>query len=149
MACFHVLSGADGRAADGSSAVHLGWGASTAGATFAERGRCLPPLATLDETGAPRIAAEALLELALLLPPTGTHPDPLALLDEAAALFADMPIPEREARCIEAMGDVLAARGDPASRNRYIEAKATYERFGLGLRVPLLARKIGAVATGG
>ncbi len=98
--------------------------------------------ATLDETGAPRIAADTLLELGQLLPPTSSHPDPLALLDEAAALFADMPIPAQEARCLEGMGDVLAARGDPAARSRYLEAKGTCTRFGLGLRVPLLDAKL-------
>jgi tetratricopeptide (TPR) repeat protein len=98
--------------------------------------------ATLDETGAPRIAADTLLELAQLLPPTSSRPDPLALLDEAASLFADMPIPAQEARCLETMGDVLAARGDPAARARWLEAKGTCERYGLGLRVPLLDAKL-------
>jgi tetratricopeptide (TPR) repeat protein len=98
--------------------------------------------ATLDETGAPRIAADTLLELAQLLPPTSSRPDPLALLDEAASLFADMPIPAQEARCLETMGDVLAACGDPAARARWLEAKGTCERYGLGLRVPLLDAKL-------
>ena len=54
-----------------------------------------------------------------------------------------MPIPAQEARCLEAMGDVLAARGDPAAaRARYLEAKGICERFGLGLRVPLLDTKL-------
>lgn len=98
--------------------------------------------ATLDETGAPRIAADTLLELAQLLPPTSSRPDPLVLLDEAASLFADMPIPAQEARCLETMGDVLAARGDGAARARWLEAKGTCERYGLGLRVPLLDAKL-------
>jgi hypothetical protein len=97
--------------------------------------------ATLDETDAPRIAADTLLELAQLLPPASSHPDPLALLDEAGELFAEMPIPEREARTLEATGDVLAARGDATAQRRYLEAKALCERYGLGLRVPLLTRK--------
>jgi tetratricopeptide (TPR) repeat protein len=98
--------------------------------------------ATLDETGAPRIAADTLLELAQLLPPACAQPDPLSLLDEAAALFAEMPIPAQEARCLEGMGDVLAARGDAAARGRHLEAKGTCERYGLGLRVPLLDAKL-------
>jgi tetratricopeptide (TPR) repeat protein len=99
--------------------------------------------ATLDETDAPRIVAEALLELALLLPPETARPDPLDLLDEAHALFVDMPIPGQEARCLDAMGDVLAALGDAAgARRRYLAAQGTYERYGLGLRLPLLAARL-------
>jgi hypothetical protein len=99
--------------------------------------------ATLDETGAPRIAAETLLELALLLPPATTHPEPLDLLDEAHALFTEMPIPAQEARCLEAMGDVLSARGASGeARRRYLAAQGTYEQYGLGLRLPLLGSKL-------
>jgi hypothetical protein len=53
-----------------------------------------------------------------------------------------MPIPAQEARCLETMGDVLAARGDPTARARWLEAKGTCERYGLGLRVPLLDAKL-------
>jgi hypothetical protein len=103
--------------------------------------------ATLDETGAPRIAADTLLELALLLPPSSRRPDPLALLDEAHALFLEMPIVAQEARCLEAMGDVLAARGQQGdARRRYLAAKAVYARHGLGLRLPLLSAKIEGAA---
>lgn len=105
--------------------------------------------ATLDETGAPRVAAETLLELAHLLPPASRRPDPLDLLDEAHALFLEMPIPMQEARCLEAMGDVLAARGDSAAaRHRYLAAHGTYERYGLGLRLPLLKSKLDRLGQG-
>lgn len=101
---------------------------------------------TLDETGAPRIAAEALLELSLLLPPETKHPEPLDLLDEAHALFVEMPIPAQEARCLEAMGDILSARGDlEEARRRYLAAKGTYERYDLGLRLPQLTKKLDAL----
>jgi hypothetical protein len=100
----------------------------------------------LDETGAARIAADTLLELALLLPANGPDrvPDPLALLDEAADLYAGMPIPAGHARCLEAAGDVLAARNSPAeAARRHGDALAILSRHGLGLRVPLLRRKAG------
>jgi hypothetical protein len=98
---------------------------------------------TLDETCAPRITADTLLELALLLPPEPSRPDPLDLLDEAHALFLDMPIVAKEARCLEVMGDVLVARGDAAAaRRRYLAANGIYERYALGLRLPLLTSKL-------
>jgi predicted negative regulator of RcsB-dependent stress response len=98
----------------------------------------------LAETGAPRIAAEVLLELGRRLPATSTDPDPIALLDEAASLFASMPIPMQQARCIEAAGDVLASRGDrDAADARYAEAEALLTRRGLGLGLAELARKRG------
>lgn len=100
--------------------------------------------ATLGETDAPRIVADTLLELSRLLPASSAAPDPQELLDEAYALFVEMPIPAQEARCLEVMGDVLAARGDPTDgRRRYLAAKGTYERYGLGLRVPAVERKLG------
>jgi predicted negative regulator of RcsB-dependent stress response len=58
-----------------------------------------------------------------------------------------MPMPAEEARCLEIMGDVLLARGhaDEAKR-RYLTARARLQRYGLGLRLPLLGRKIDALA---
>lgn len=98
----------------------------------------------LEETGAPRIAADTLLELARLLPPAEPDLDPLTLLDEAAELFSEMPIPAQEARCLETAGDVLAARGDASgAARRYREALAILDSRGLHLRVPLLRRKAG------
>jgi hypothetical protein len=97
---------------------------------------------TLDETGAPRIAGDTLLELGRLLPPSASHPDPLVLLDEAGELFADMPIPAQAARSLEAAGDVLSARGDAAARTRYLEAKGICQRYGFGLRLPLIVAKM-------
>lgn len=99
--------------------------------------------ATFDEMDAPRIAADTLLELALLLPPDSPSPDTLSLLEEAHEMFAEMRIVAREARCLEAIGDVLFARGDPreASR-RHLTAKEILERTGLLLRVPLLEKKL-------
>jgi tetratricopeptide (TPR) repeat protein len=104
--------------------------------------------ATLNEISAPRITATTLLDLALALPPSSLSPDPLALLDEAVALFMEMPSPLDEARCLEAMGDILAARGDAATaRRRYLAANGTYERFGLGLRIPLVTSKLKALGS--
>lgn len=101
----------------------------------------------LDETGAPRIVAEVLLDLARLLPPSSTHPDPLEWLDEAHVIFLEMPYPKMEAACTEVMGDVLMARGDKdAARRRYLTARGTLQRFHMGLRVPLLDSKISAIS---
>ena len=98
---------------------------------------------TLEETGAPRITADTLLELALLLPPESVHPDSLPLLEEAHELFAEMPIVAKEARCLEAIGDLLAARGNPdEARGYHRSAREILERHGLGLRVPLLDKKL-------
>lgn len=97
----------------------------------------------LESTGAPRIKAETLLELAIRLPPTTTLPDPLAIATEIHALFVEMPIPAKEARSLELAGDVLAARGKPAeAKRRYVMAHGILERRGLGLRLPLLQTKI-------
>ncbi|HSN99641.1 MAG TPA: hypothetical protein VLS89_15205 [Candidatus Nanopelagicales bacterium] len=99
--------------------------------------------ATFDASGGRRLTAETLLDLALALPPEAARPDPLALLDEAHDLFLDMPMPAQEARCLEAMGDVLAARGKaPEARRRYLMAKGIYEQYGLGLRLPLLTSRL-------
>lgn len=101
----------------------------------------------LGETSSPRITAATLLELARLLPADGADldPDPLPLLEEAAALFARMPIPAQQSRCLELAGDVLAARHRPAEAAlRHAEALAILTRHGLGLRIPLLRRKAGA-----
>lgn len=100
--------------------------------------------ATLEKTSAPRIVANTLRALARVLPPTAPRPDPLALLDEAHELYADMPIPLSQAHCLEDMGDVLAARGAAGARSRYLEALSICERYGFGLRIPLLRRKIGS-----
>lgn len=109
-----------------------------------------PHVAALREsiaaTGSPRIAAEILRDLALGLPPLTANPDPLALAEESHALFVPMPMPAEESRCLEAMGDILLARGRaPEARRRYVAARARLERHGLGLRLPLLGRKIDAL----
>lgn len=109
-----------------------------------------PPMAALREalerTGAPRIKAETLQDLAIRLPPETTVPDPLALAGETLALFVEMPMPAKEARSLEVSGDVLAARGKVAeARRRYLTAKGILERRGLDLRVPLLISKIEAL----
>ena len=97
----------------------------------------------LESTGAPRIKANTLLELAIRLPPATTLPDPLALATETHALFVEMPIPAKEARSLELAGDILVARGKPAdAKRRYIMAHGILERRGLGLRLPLLQTKI-------
>jgi tetratricopeptide (TPR) repeat protein len=101
----------------------------------------------LESTGAPRIRAEILQELAIRLPPATMLPDPLALASETHALFVEMPMPAKEARSLELAGDVLAARGKPAdARRRYLTARGILERRGLGLRLPLLAAKIEKLA---
>jgi hypothetical protein len=100
----------------------------------------------LAATDSPRITAETLRDLAKRLPPTCTHPDPLVLAEEALDLFVPMPMPAQEARCLEIMGDALLARGNPAeAKRRYLTARARLERYGLGLRLPLLSRKIDAI----
>jgi tetratricopeptide (TPR) repeat protein len=100
----------------------------------------------LAATDSPRITAEILSYLARCLPPTSTTPDPYALAEEAATLFIAMPMPAEDARCLEIMGDVLLARGrsDEAKR-RYQAAHARLSRYGLGLRIPLLEKKIAAL----
>lgn len=99
---------------------------------------------SLAETGAPRIAGDVLLDLARCLPASAIDPDPLLLLDEAASLFAAMPMPARQARCLEAAGDVLASRGAPEGADaRYAEAEALLERHQLRLHLPELAKKRG------
>jgi tetratricopeptide (TPR) repeat protein len=110
-----------------------------------------PHLAALREaltaTGSPRIAAETLRDLAIRLPPTASMPDPLALAEEAHPLFVAMPMPAEDARCLELMGDVLLARGRPdEAKRRFLNARARLTRYGLGLRVPLLDKKISAIA---
>jgi tetratricopeptide (TPR) repeat protein len=98
---------------------------------------------TLNATGSSRIAADKLLDLGRELPPDSTSPDPVALVEEAHALFLDMPMPAGEARCLEVLGDILAARGHPVeARRRYIAARRRLERYGLGLRLPLLVSKL-------
>jgi tetratricopeptide (TPR) repeat protein len=97
----------------------------------------------LESTGAPRIKAETLQQLAIRLPPSTTFPDPLALASETHALFVEMPMPAKEARALELAGDVLAARGKPAeAKRRYMMAQGILERRGLGLRLPLLKSKL-------
>ncbi|APR85519.1 exonuclease SbcC [Minicystis rosea] len=98
---------------------------------------------TLESTRAPRIKAETLLELAIRLPPGGTLPDPLALAGETLTSFVEMPMPAREARSLELIGDILAARGKPAdAARRHRMAHHILERRGLGLRLPLISAKI-------
>ncbi len=109
-----------------------------------------PHIAALREalaaTDSPRITAETLRDLAKRLPPTATTPDPHALAEEALALFTAMPMPAQEARCLEIMGDVLLARGRPEeAKRRYLTSRARLQRFGLGLRLPLLDRKLAAL----
>jgi len=97
-------------------------------------------------TDSPRITAETLRDLAKRLPPTCTTPDPHVLAEEAHALFLAMPMPAEDARCLEIMGDVDLALGRPdEARRRYQAARARLERYGLGLRVPLLTRKLEAL----
>lgn len=102
---------------------------------------------TFDEMDAPRIAADTLLELAELLPPASKHVDAYALADEASYLYADMPYPFQEARALEVMGDVLIGRGEAEEAMRcYRSSRGICERFGFGLRMPLLDQKIAATA---
>lgn len=104
----------------------------------------------LDATGSPRIAAETLLGLATDLPPSCMHPDVLALAEETQVVFFEMPMPAQEARATELAGDALRARGRPAEASRrYAAARARLERFGLGLRIPLLDCKLGGNAPAG
>jgi tetratricopeptide (TPR) repeat protein len=99
--------------------------------------------ANFDEMDAPRIVADTLLELAEMLPSTFMHIDPYALADEAAALYAEMPYPFQESRALEVMGDVLEGRGKPdEALNCYRSSRGICEKFGFGLRMPRLARKI-------
>lgn len=101
----------------------------------------------LESTGAPRIKAEILQELAIRLPSAATLPDPLALAAETHTLFVEMPMPVKEARSLELAGDVLAARGKPdEARRRYLTAKGILERRGLGLRLPLVTSKLERLA---
>ena len=100
----------------------------------------------LEAMGSPRKSAEILRDLAISLPRTAIMPDPIALAEEAHILFVAMPMPAAEARCLEAMGDILIARGKwSEAKRRYLMAKARLDHYGLGLRVPLLVRKIEAI----
>lgn len=110
-----------------------------------------PHLAALREacaaTDSPRITAETLRDLAKRLPPTCTLPDPYTLAEEAHDLFLAMPMPAQDARCMEIMGDVLLARADrDEARARYQMARGRLQRYGLGLRLPLLEKKLAALA---
>lgn len=97
----------------------------------------------LAATDSPRLTAETLLDLAASLPPAATAPDPIALAEEAHALFLEMPMPAGEARALEVAGDVLAARGQAEdARRRYRAAHRKLTRYGLGLRVPTLEKKL-------
>lgn len=117
--------------------AHLGAPASETDATMTAL------RATFGEMDAPRITAGTLLGLGLLLPTTEAPVDALPLLEEAQELFAEMPIVALEARCLEAAGDVLRARGDlDTACGRYRAALGILERHDLGLRVPLLAKKL-------
>ncbi|MGK3969609.1 hypothetical protein WMF38_33545 [Sorangium sp. So ce118] len=101
---------------------------------------------SLAATDSPRIIAETLRDLAVDLPPLCATPDPLSLAEEAHGLFVSMPMPAEESRCLEAIGDILLARGRaPEAKRRYVAARARLERHGLGLRLPLLSRKIDAL----
>lgn len=94
-------------------------------------------------TDSKRITAETLRYLAQRLPMTSISPDPMALAEEAHRLFVAMPIPGEEARCLEIMGDALAARGHVAdAKMRYASARGRLERHGILLRVPLLEEKL-------
>jgi hypothetical protein len=100
---------------------------------------------TLASSDSPRLTAEQLLDLASGLPATSTIPDPLLLADEALDLFAAMPYPAKQARCMEVAGDILGARGDTeAAQRRYRAAQAVLERFQLPLRIPTLEAKVNA-----
>lgn len=97
----------------------------------------------LEATDSKRITAEGLLSLAKRLPKMTTFPDPLELADKAHRLFVAMPMPVEEARCLEIMGDVLAARGQRVeAKSRYLNARARLERHECLLRVPLLEDKL-------
>lgn len=97
---------------------------------------------TLEATGSPRIAAETLIVLARDLPPACPHPDVLALVDETAERFAEMPMPAQEELCRETRGDALLARGrgDEAAAC-FARAAKRLEHYGILLRVPLLRAK--------
>lgn len=96
-----------------------------------------------DAIASPRIKAELLSELALRIPPETTPPDPLQLAQQAHELFVAMPMPAHDARCMEIMGDVLAARGQLLEAlDRYRAAYSRLERYELALRLPLLRRKM-------
>lgn len=102
----------------------------------------------LEAMGAPRPTAEALLRLASKLPPSTTTPDPSALAEEAHELFVAMPMPAQEAHCMEILADVLAARGQVEdARIRYSAIKKRLERYGLRLRLPLIEKKLAALAS--
>ncbi len=118
--------------------VRLGEPASVVGVAIGEM------RLVLDETDAPRLTADTLLELARLLPDASREPDPVKLVDEAAALYAEMPIPARQARCLEAQGDIFRARGQRKHASmRHHAALSLLSAQGLGLRIPLLRRKAG------
>jgi tetratricopeptide (TPR) repeat protein len=96
----------------------------------------------LEATGSPRIASECLLALARNLPPECTHPDVLALLEEPAERFAEMPMPAQEELCRETRGDVLLARGQREEAAAcFARAAKRLQHYGLLLRVPWLEVK--------
>lgn len=119
---------------------------ATRATTSARRDAHVQLVRVLEETAAPRITAEVQLELGRLLPEAevADEPDVLALLLDAADLFAKMPMPVQQSRCLEAAGDLLTARGDTrGAARRYDSALTLLSRRGLGLRAPLLRRKAG------
>jgi tetratricopeptide (TPR) repeat protein len=101
----------------------------------------------IADTDSRRLHADLLRDLARRLPPLAEHPDPLALAEEAYTLYLDMPMPAGEARCLELAGDLLLARGRrEEARRRYRLARGRLEHFGLALRLPLIERKLAALA---
>jgi predicted negative regulator of RcsB-dependent stress response len=109
-----------------------------------------PHMAALREgfaaTDSPLLVAATLLDLALKLPPLSAIPDPLTLAEEAHGLFVSMPMPTAESHCLEATGDILLARERASeAKRRYLAARARLKQYGLGLRLPLLTRKLDAL----
>ncbi|MEZ4406154.1 MAG: hypothetical protein R3A52_06745 [Polyangiales bacterium] len=111
-----------------------------------------PPLrARLDalfaESGSLVLKGNTLRALATELPPYTATPDPLALAEEARALFSEMQMPHEEALCVERIGEVLLARGDRAGARQHFQYALQRRRtYGLGMRIPRLERLLASVA---
>jgi len=88
----------------------------------------------VDRTGSKIVEAEVLEDLGTHLPLDLPAPSPLDLLSQARTLFAAMPWPEREGRCLEALAQRQSQQGRvPEARRQLRRALNLYQAHHLRL----------------